>query len=57
MVFGAQCFLQTTLIGTVFLRNGLEGVLPYNFCLGADAVPSVKQLRVAVEIASFKCLQ
>lgn len=55
MMFGARCFLQITLIGTVFLRNGLEGFLPYNFSLGA--LRSVKQLRVSVEIASFKCLQ
>lgn len=55
-MFGVWC-LQTTIIGTIYLRNGLEGLSPYNFSLGADAIPSVKQFRVSVEIASFKCLQ
>lgn len=57
MVFGVRCCLQTTIIDTVFLSNSLEGFSPYNFSLGADAVPSVKQFKVSVEIASFKCLQ
>lgn len=57
MIFGVWCCLQTAIIGAVFLRNSLEGFSPYNFSLGADAVPSVKQFRVSVEIASFKCLQ
>lgn len=47
---GAQCFLQTAIIGTVFLRNSLEEFSPYNFSLGGDAVPSVKQLRVSVKL-------
>lgn len=47
-MFGAWCFLQTAIVGTAFLRNGLEGFSPYDFSLGADAVPSVKQLRVSV---------
>lgn len=63
-MFDAWCF-STTAAVTVYLRNGLEGFSPSSFRLGSEsqarslahAVPSVKQLRVSVEIASFMCLQ
>lgn len=61
VVFLSDCYCNST----VCLRNGLEGFSPSSFHLGSEsqarslahAVPSVKQLRVCVEIAFFMCLQ